>query len=136
MPAVLVDTQQRRLPDVWILGAAIVALIARRHRLEHRIIDDRRRLVWPRGAALMAAPLLVLHLVSPPSMGFGDVKLALLLGAAVGVLDWQLAIPALALAAGHDGNRRCDRPGRGRSPSAPDSSAARSSRMLGHTTSS
>ena len=33
-------------------------------------------------------------------MGFGDVKLALLLGAAVGALDWQLTIPALAIAAG------------------------------------
>jgi leader peptidase (prepilin peptidase)/N-methyltransferase len=33
-------------------------------------------------------------------MGFGDVKLAVVLGAAIGVLDWNLAIPALALAAG------------------------------------
>jgi leader peptidase (prepilin peptidase)/N-methyltransferase len=48
----------------------------------------------------MTAPLLLLHLVSPSAMGFGDVKLAVVLGAAVGVLDWQLAVPALALAAG------------------------------------
>jgi leader peptidase (prepilin peptidase)/N-methyltransferase len=48
----------------------------------------------------MAAPLLILHLASPASMGFGDVKLALLVGAAVGALDWQLTIPAMAIAAG------------------------------------
>ena len=48
----------------------------------------------------MALPLLLMHLASPSSMGFGDVKLAVVVGAAVGAADWQLALPALALAAG------------------------------------
>ena len=50
------------------------------------------------GAAVFAAPLLTLHLVSPASMGFGDVKTALVLGAASGAIDWRLALAALALA--------------------------------------
>ena len=48
----------------------------------------------------MAMPLLVLHLVAPRSMGFGDVKAALVLGAAVGTLAWQLGLVALCAAAG------------------------------------
>jgi leader peptidase (prepilin peptidase) / N-methyltransferase len=99
MPAVLVDTQERRLPDVWIAAAAILLLVA-------------LGLTWSAGSmspslaalavgtTLMAGPVLVLHLASPTSMGFGDVKLAMVLGGAVGFLDWKLAIPALALAAG------------------------------------
>lgn len=99
MPAVLVDTQQRRLPDVWLGVAALVLLVG-------------VGVSWSTGAtvtspvglaigaALMAVPLLVLHLASPSSMGFGDVKLAVVLGGAIGVLDWRLAIPALAIAAG------------------------------------
>ena len=52
------------------------------------------------GAAVMAGPILLLHLVSPASMGFGDVKASLVLGAAVGSVDWKLAVAGLTLAAG------------------------------------
>ncbi|HTH05668.1 MAG TPA: A24 family peptidase, partial [Ilumatobacteraceae bacterium] len=51
------------------------------------------------GTGVMALPLLLIHLVAPSAMGFGDVKLAAVLGAAVGVLAPVLAIPALATAA-------------------------------------
>ena len=51
------------------------------------------------GAAAMALPILALHLLSPASMGFGDVKAAALLGAAVGTVDWRLGAVALCLAA-------------------------------------
>ena len=40
-----------------------------------------------RGAALVGAPLLATHLVSPAGMGFGDVKAGTVLGAAVGLVD-------------------------------------------------
>ena len=48
----------------------------------------------------MGLPLLLMHLTSPSSMGFGDVKLAVMAGAAIGATDWHVALPALALAAG------------------------------------
>lgn len=99
MPAVLVDVEQHRLPDVWIGAASIVLLVS--VGIGWSLGSTSATVVGlTAGAALMGAPLLVLHLVSPASMGFGDVKLALLLGAAVGALDWQLTIPALAIAAG------------------------------------
>jgi leader peptidase (prepilin peptidase)/N-methyltransferase len=47
----------------------------------------------------MSGLLLGLHLLSPDSMGFGDVKVAIVLGAAIGSFDWRLAVPALLLAA-------------------------------------
>jgi leader peptidase (prepilin peptidase) / N-methyltransferase len=50
------------------------------------------------GAALMAGILLVLHLVSPRGMGFGDVKLGLLLGVLVGARSVGLVLPALLVA--------------------------------------
>jgi leader peptidase (prepilin peptidase)/N-methyltransferase len=52
------------------------------------------------GVAVMAVPLLVLHLVTPAAMGFGDVKLAVALGAGLGVLEPNLAVLALAVASG------------------------------------
>ena len=51
------------------------------------------------GAIAMAVPVLILHLVSPASMGFGDVKAAIVLGAAVGTVDGRLGAVALCLAA-------------------------------------
>lgn len=99
MPAVLVDVEQHRLPDVWIAAAAIVLLVAVGVGWSLGSTSTTAAGLAA-GATVMAAPLLVLHLVSPSSMGFGDVKLALLLGAAVGALDWRLAISALAIAAG------------------------------------
>ena len=99
VPAALIDVHTRRLPDTWVGAAAIVFLVA----------DTLGRAIGTSGrspgdvvvgAVVMAAPLLLMHLVSPRSMGFGDVKLALVLGASLGAADWHLALPALALAAG------------------------------------
>jgi leader peptidase (prepilin peptidase)/N-methyltransferase len=50
------------------------------------------------GAVGMAGPLLLLHLVSPAAMGWGDVKLAFVLGSALASVDVRLGIAALALA--------------------------------------
>ena len=49
------------------------------------------------GAALLGGPLLVTHLVSPAGMGFGDVKAGAVAGAALGLIDPQLAVLALVL---------------------------------------
>jgi leader peptidase (prepilin peptidase)/N-methyltransferase len=52
------------------------------------------------GAFATAGPLLALHLVSPATIGFGDVKLAAALGAAVGLGDYRQSLWALAIASG------------------------------------
>jgi len=99
VPAALIDIHTRRLPDVWVGAAAVVFLVA--DALDRAIGTSA---VPPGhivlGALIMGGPLLLLHLMSPTSMGFGDVKLAVVLGAAIGATDWHLALPALALAAG------------------------------------
>lgn len=48
------------------------------------------------GAAVFGGFLLVLHVISPRSMGLGDVRLATLAGAVVGWCAWQDAHPILA----------------------------------------
>lgn len=100
VPAALIDVHTRRLPDMWIGVAAIAFLVT--GALSRAIATTpgvpARDIVL--AALIMGVPLLLMHLVSPSSMGFGDVKLAVLLGAAIGLTDWHLALPALALAAG------------------------------------
>jgi prepilin signal peptidase PulO-like enzyme (type II secretory pathway) len=48
------------------------------------------------GAIVFGGLLLVLHLISPRSLGFGDVRLGALLGAAVGWSAWRAEHPVLA----------------------------------------
>ncbi len=96
--AAIVDVECRRLPNrIVLLAAGAFAALT--------IIDaaggSNPELAEPAvGALLLAAPLLAMHLVSPAAMGLGDVKAAVVLGAAVGAVDWQLPLSALALAAG------------------------------------
>lgn len=98
LPAAVVDIREQRLPDLWVaaalgvfLVATLVASIAGGSPMAHDA---------GLGAVAMAGPILALHLASPSSMGFGDVKAAAVLGLAVGSVDWRLAIVALTLAAG------------------------------------
>ncbi len=51
------------------------------------------------GALAFAAPLFIAHVVSPPAIGFGDVKLAAALGAALGLIAPGLGLVALCIAA-------------------------------------
>jgi leader peptidase (prepilin peptidase) / N-methyltransferase len=90
------DWRTHRVPDLLVALALVPALIA------VLLVDDPMHLfaAVASGVALMAVPLLVLHLVAPVAMGFGDVKLAAALGAGLGVLDPRLALTALACAAG------------------------------------
>ena len=81
VPLVLIDLRERRLPDRLTLGgfAALLALVG----AQGAITGDLGPLVGAlAGAAATAGVLLVLHLASPGGMGFGDVKLGLLLGRA------------------------------------------------------
>jgi len=92
-PAVLVDVLDRRLPDRMVAGAAIIGAAAAGLTT---VVGGRVDIVGAFvGAGLMAAPILLAHLVSPSSMGFGDVKLAVVLGAALGLVAPTLPILAL-----------------------------------------
>lgn len=95
LPAVLVDVVVRRLPNRLVGGAAIIGLAATTLSLlagtDLSLVDG---LI---GAAVMSVPLFIAHLISPQSMGFGDVKFALVLGAAVGLADPMTAVAALAV---------------------------------------
>ncbi|HWH13249.1 MAG TPA: prepilin peptidase [Miltoncostaeaceae bacterium] len=88
VPVVAVDIEHRLIPDVVVLPATALALAA--------AIAAEPGAWWkPVAAATGAAGFLfLLWLVYPGGMGLGDVKLALLLGAVLGVA----VIPALALA--------------------------------------
>lgn len=95
IPAVLVDVLVRRLPN-RLVGAA--ALVLGASVLTSALLGvDIRLLDLTLGAVAMAAPLLLVHLLSPASMGFGDVKAALVMGAALGLIDPVLSILALAI---------------------------------------
>jgi leader peptidase (prepilin peptidase)/N-methyltransferase len=97
-PAAVIDIRERRLPDRWVAFAAgVLAATTWAAWVFGQFVSISAMFL---GAAVMAGPILVLHLVSPRSMGFGDVKAAVVLGAAVGAADWQLALAGLTLAAG------------------------------------
>lgn len=97
--AAIVDVSERRLPDVIVIGASSAFAICLA--LDSAIWQADLPLAGVvSGIAAFGGPLLILHLIAPASMGFGDVKTGGVLGAAVGAVDWQLALVALALAAG------------------------------------
>ncbi len=103
------------LPAFWVFGAGLLALSV--IDLEHFILPN--RIVYPLAGASLAllavaavasgdgeallravlgglvgfGALLVIHLVSPKGMGFGDVKLSFVLGLFLGWLGWgELAL--------------------------------------------
>jgi leader peptidase (prepilin peptidase)/N-methyltransferase len=105
VPAAVIDIEQRRLPDGWSIASLIALVVAlsvgaafgQPIAAGTTMSTTIGGLVG--GALAMALPVLALHLVSPDAMGFGDVKAAVALGAAVGTIDWRLAAVALCLAA-------------------------------------
>jgi leader peptidase (prepilin peptidase)/N-methyltransferase len=97
--AAIIDVHERRLPDSIVIAAALafaicIGIETTAGEINVSLTD------MAGGVAAFGGPLLFLHLVAPASMGFGDVKAGLVLGAAIGVVNWQLALAALALAAG------------------------------------
>jgi leader peptidase (prepilin peptidase)/N-methyltransferase len=74
----VIDARTRRLPNRIVLPAACVVLAA-----QIAIAPD-RALEWVIAALAAFAFLLLAHLAYPRGLGMGDVKLALLLGAALG----------------------------------------------------
>ncbi len=98
LPAALVDRRWQRLPDPLVaLAASSLVLVATIEARSGVVIEVRGAVA---GAAVVAGPLLAVHLVSPGSMGFGDVKAGIVLGAALGLVHWQVGLAALAVATG------------------------------------
>ncbi|MFJ1567008.1 prepilin peptidase [Streptomyces erythrochromogenes] len=83
----LVDRAVHRLPDVLTLplAAGAAALLGIAALLPGSAGSWRLALL---GGGALGAAYLVLHLVNPAGMGFGDVKLALSLGVALGWYGW------------------------------------------------
>jgi leader peptidase (prepilin peptidase)/N-methyltransferase len=76
----VVDLRTRIIPNCVVLPTAAAILAA-----QFALFPD-HALEWTLATVLAPLPLLVIALVSPAGMGMGDVKLALLLGAALGRL--------------------------------------------------
>ncbi|MFE2330281.1 prepilin peptidase, partial [Streptomyces sp. NPDC059385] len=83
----LVDRAVHRLPDVLTLPLAATAAagLAAAALLPHAAGDWRGALL---GGGALGAAYLLLFLINPAGMGFGDVKLALSLGVALGWYGW------------------------------------------------
>lgn len=100
VPAAVIDIEQRRIPDAWVVSGGICVIVTLV--VDSVVGQPNEAEVLPGtalGAIAMTLPVLALHLVSPASMGFGDVKAAVVLGAAIGTTDARLAAVALCLAA-------------------------------------
>ncbi|MFP5021430.1 prepilin peptidase [Pseudonocardia phyllosphaerae] len=87
------DLVHRRLPNALTLPALPVVLLA----LAPAGWDAVAR--GAAGAALLAGAYAVVHLVSPVSLGAGDVKLALPVGAALGGAGWPVLLAGAVAAA-------------------------------------
>lgn len=83
----LVDRAVHRLPDVLTLplAAAVAALLGAAALAPASAGSWRLALL---GGGALGAAYLLLHLINPAGMGFGDVKLALSLGVALGWYGW------------------------------------------------
>jgi leader peptidase (prepilin peptidase) / N-methyltransferase len=73
-----IDIAERRVPNRIVLPAAAAVLVA-----QTALVPD-RALEWALSAIGASLALFLPHLVYPAGLGMGDVKLALLLGAALG----------------------------------------------------
>lgn len=96
--AASVDARTGRIPDrlVVLAGGAVLAGAA-----ASAVADPIGATLGPLGGvAAFGGPLLACHLASPASIGFGDVKLAAVSGAALGLVDARLGLVALCIAAG------------------------------------
>ncbi|GGX62700.1 prepilin peptidase [Streptomyces minutiscleroticus] len=83
----VVDFRVQRLPDVLTLPLAAAALVL----LGAAALTPEHTGDWPTallGALALGAGYFVLFLINPEGMGFGDVKLALGLGAVLGWYGW------------------------------------------------
>lgn len=91
----VVDLRTRTLPTriIWSTAGAVWLLYAVAAILE---VAPRGLLGAALGAAVCGGALAVVHFAHPPSLGFGDVRLAVLNGMLCGWWGWQTALAGLA----------------------------------------
>ncbi len=89
--AAVIDIATAQLPDPLVIGI-VVAVVS------GWLMTDASVREIVAGAVLMGLPVLVVHLISPDAMGFGDVKAAVALGALIGLVEATAALFALAVA--------------------------------------
>ncbi len=94
--AAICDARIARLPNRLVVMTALPAVLL-------VIIDVGRGQTEALGyvvggSIVMTLPILMIHLVSPSAMGFGDVKLAAALGLPLGATDPRLSVGALFIA--------------------------------------
>jgi leader peptidase (prepilin peptidase)/N-methyltransferase len=95
--AASVDVRTGRLPNHLVVASVVPTGAL----LVHEVIGGFTTaavVATVAAAALFAVPPFVIHLVEPAAMGFGDVKLAAVLGAAIGMVDYRAALLALCFA--------------------------------------
>jgi leader peptidase (prepilin peptidase)/N-methyltransferase len=93
--AALVDAVEHRLPNPLVAGAALPVVLALAVAGSADLVRSATL-----GAVFVAGPLLLAHLVTPAGMGFGDVKAGAVLGAAIGLIDVEVALLALVFGLG------------------------------------
>lgn len=81
----IIDLREYRLPDRIVLPSIAIGMVSLSLLAWSNDTFDRLQYAFI-GALIYFGVLLTAHLVSPRGMGFGDVKLAVLLGLAVGWL--------------------------------------------------
>jgi leader peptidase (prepilin peptidase)/N-methyltransferase len=93
----LADAREHLLPDRFTLPLAATVLVLAS--TASMLVQDWAMLgrVWA-CAGLATALFLAVHLASPATMGFGDVKLVPALGGITGLLSWGHPLLALVLA--------------------------------------
>jgi leader peptidase (prepilin peptidase)/N-methyltransferase len=90
-----IDIERRVLPNRIVLPAAVIVLAAQ------LVFFPEHAAAWILGALVAALVVLAAHVAHPAGMGMGDVKVALLLGAALGAsvaVALVVAVVAAALA--------------------------------------
>jgi leader peptidase (prepilin peptidase)/N-methyltransferase len=90
-----IDVQIRRLPNRLLGSAALPAGLAVALAYGWTSVAALSAIL---GIAATAGPLLALHLINPSGMGFGDVKLGVVLGLLVSTADWRLGLAVLLIA--------------------------------------
>ena len=95
--AAIVDARSGRIPDRLVIAALMPILaVVMSSAIAGSGVPVLGAVVL--GSVAFGGPILIVHLVSPNSLGFGDVKLAAALGAALGLIEPGLGLVALCVA--------------------------------------